>query len=135
MVLVDTSVWVDFFNGVGSVQVATLDALLGSGRILTGDLILAEILQGFARDADHRRARGLLADIPYANLVGREVAIAAADNYRRLRRRGVTARKTIDVIIGTFCIMNDHELLHSDRDFNPMEQALGLRICRQTGLA
>jgi predicted nucleic acid-binding protein len=130
LVLVDTSVWVDFFNGVGSVQVDTLDALLGSGRILIGDLILAEILLGFARDGDYRRARSLLADIPYADLVGREVAIVAADNYRRLRSRGITVRKTIDVIIGSFCIMNDHELLHSDRDFDPMEQALGLRICR-----
>ena len=130
MVLVDTSVWVDFFNGVESIQVITLDALLGSGRILIGDLILAEILQGFARDADYRRAGNLLADIPYADLVGRQVAVAAADNYRRLRSRGITVRKTIDVMIGTFCILNDHELLHSDRDFDPMEQALGLRVCR-----
>lgn len=130
MVLVDTSVWVDFFNGVESIQVNTLDALLGSGRILIGDMILAEILQGFARDADYRRAGSLLADIPYADLVGREVAVAAADNYRRLRSRGITIRKTIDVMIGTFCILNGHELLHSDRDFDPMEQALGLRICR-----
>jgi predicted nucleic acid-binding protein len=130
VVLVDTSVWVDFFNGVESIQVNTLDALLGSGRILIGDLILAEILQGFARDADYRRAGNLLADIPYADLVGRQVAVAAADNYRRLRSRGITVRKTIDVVIGTFCILNDHELLHSDRDFDPMEQALGLRVCR-----
>lgn len=130
MVLVDTSVWVDFFNGVESIEVDTLDALLGSGRIVIGDLILAEILQGFARDADYRRAGKLLADVPYADLVGREVALAAADNYRRLRNRGITVRKTIDVIIGTFCILNDHELLHCDRDFDPMEEALGLRICR-----
>lgn len=131
MVLVDTSVWVDFFNGVKSVEANTLDGLLGSGRILIGDLILTETLQGFARDADYRRAGNLLADVPYADLVGREVALAAADNYRRLRSRGITVRKTIDVIIGTFCIVNDHELLHSDRDFDPMEQALGLRIHRQ----
>ena len=130
MVLVDTSVWVDFFNGVESIQVNTLDALLGSGRILIGDLILAEILQGFARDADYRRAGNLLADITYADLVGRQVAVAAADNFRRLRSRGIAVRKTIDVMIGTFCILNDHELLHSDRDFDPMEQALGLRVCR-----
>ena len=132
MVLVDTSVWVDFFNGVESIQVNTLDALLGSGRILIGDLILAEILQGFARDADYRRAGNLLADIPYADLVGRQVAVAAADNYRRLRSRGITVRKTIDVMIGTFCILNDHELLLSDRDFDPMELALGLGVCRLT---
>jgi predicted nucleic acid-binding protein len=128
MVLVDTSVWIDFFNGVESAEANELDGLLGSGRILIGDLILAEILQGFTRDADYRRARNLLADVPYADLVGRDVALAAADNYRRLRSLGITVRKTIDVIIGTFCIVNDHELLHADRDFDPMELALGLHI-------
>jgi predicted nucleic acid-binding protein len=131
MVLVDTSVWIDFFSGAENQAANELDGLLGSGRILIGDLILAETLQGFTRAADYRRARNLLADVPYADLVGREVAIAAADNYRRLRSFGVTVRKTIDVIIGTFCILNDHELLHSDRDFEPMEQALGLQIYRQ----
>ena len=132
MVLVDSSVWIDFFNGVESAAANELDGLLGSGRILIGDLILAEILQGFTRNADYRRARNLLADVPYVALVGREVALAAADNYRRLRSLGITVRKTIDVIVGTFCILNDHELLHSDRDFDPMEQALGLHIYRQT---
>jgi predicted nucleic acid-binding protein len=130
MVLVDTSVWIDYFNGVETDQVNELDGLLGSGRILIGDLILAELLQGFTLDSDYRRARTLLNDIPYADLVGHDVAVAAADNYRRLRKLGVTARKTIDVIIGTFCIVNGHELLHSDRDFQPMERLLGLRIFR-----
>ncbi len=132
MVLVDTSVWVDFFNGVDSAAADELDGLLGSGRILMGDLILTETLQGFVRDSDYRRARNLLSDLPYADLGGREVALAAADNYRRMRRRGITVRKTIDVVIGTFCMVNGHELLHSDRDFDSMEQALGLRIYRQT---
>ncbi|HXS26119.1 MAG TPA: PIN domain nuclease [Steroidobacteraceae bacterium] len=132
MVLIDTSVWVDFFNGVSSAETDELDRLLGTGRILIGDLILAEILQGFARDTDYRRARSLLMELPYADLGGREIALAAADNYRRLRRRGFTVRKTIDVIIGTFCMVNDHELLHCDRDFDCMEQGLGLRISRQT---
>jgi predicted nucleic acid-binding protein len=131
MILVDTSVWVDFFNGVDGIEVDDLDRLLGSGRILIGDLILSEILQGFNRDADYRRARSLLADLSYADLCGREIALAAADNYRRLRRLGVTIRKTVDVIIGTFCMVNDHELLHSDRDFDAMERSLGLRIYRQ----
>jgi predicted nucleic acid-binding protein len=128
MVLVDTSVWVDYFNGMDTAETNSLDRLLGSGRVLIGDLILTEILQGFARDTDYRRAQNLLRDVPYANLVGRNVAIAAADNYRRLRRRGITVRKTIDVIIGTFCIESDHELLHCDRDFDPLEETLGLRV-------
>ncbi len=133
MVLVDTSVWIDFFNGVDTAEVTELDALLGSGRILIGDLILTELLQGFTRNADYRRARNLLADVSYTDLVGREVALAAAENYRRLRTRGITIRKTIDVLIGTFCILNNHELLHSDRDFNSMAQVLGLRIHSRTG--
>lgn len=131
MVLVDTSVWVDYFNGVESSQADHLHRLLGSGLVLIGDLILAELLQGFAKDADCNRARTLLSDLAYADLVGRDVALAAAENYRKLGRRGVTVRKTIDVVIGTFCIANGHELLHADRDFDPMEKYLGLRVVRR----
>src|SRR5579862_997106 len=104
MILVDTSVWVDYFNGVLTPQTDRLDQILGTGRLLTGDLILAELLQGFPRDADYRSARRLLLELPCAELVGRENALAAAEHYRRLRKLGVTVRKTIDVLIGTFCI-------------------------------
>jgi hypothetical protein len=128
LVLVDTSVWVDYFNGVETPQAERLDQLLGSGRLLTGDLILVELLQGFARDGDHRRARDLLLDLPCADLVDREVALAAAGHYRRLRRRGITVRKTIDMLIGTYCIQAGHDLLHSDRDFDVLERHLGLRV-------
>lgn len=132
MVLIDTSVWVDYFNDVDTTQSNQLEELLGSGRIMMGDLILAELLQGFARDNDYRRARLLLTALPYVDLVGKNLALAAAENYRKLRRRGFTVRKTIDVIIGTFCIVNEHELLHSDRDFDPMEESLGLRVLHHT---
>lgn len=128
MVLVDTSVWIDYFNGTDTSQSTQLDELLGSGRILIGDLILAELLQGFASDRDFRRARELLLDLPYADLVGKAVSLSAAENYRKLRTRGITIRKTIDMIIGTYCLLNDHELLHSDRDFDAFEQNLGLRV-------
>jgi len=128
VVLVDTSVWVDYFNGVDSPRTDRLDRLLGSGRLLTGDLILAELLQGFTRDSEYRTARKLLLELPCADLVGRESALLAADYYRRLRKRGVTVRKTIDVLIGAYCIRHDHELLHADRDFDPMMQHLGLRV-------
>lgn len=131
MVLVDTSVWVDYFNGIESWQADHLDGLLGTDLVLIGDLILAELLQGFAKDADRNRARTLLSDLAYVDLVGRDVALSAAENYRKLRRRGLTVRKTIDVLIGTFCIVNGHELLHADRDFDPMEQYLGLRVVRR----
>ncbi len=130
MVLVDTSVWIDFFNGIDTAPANQLDELLAIGRVFTGDLILAELLQGFATDTDYRRARNLLAELPCVDLVGREVALAAADNYRKLRKRGVTVRKTIDMLIGTFCILHGHELLHSDRDFDQMENSLGLRVLR-----
>jgi predicted nucleic acid-binding protein len=128
VVLVDTSVWVDYFNGVDSPQTDQLDRLLGSGRLLTGDLILAELLQGFTRDSEYRTARKLLVELPCADLVGRESALLAADYYRRLRKRGITVRKTIDVLIGAYCIRHDHELLHADRDFDSMMQHLGLRV-------
>lgn len=128
MVLVDTSVWVDYFNGRRTSHTDHLHQLLGSGRLLLGDLILAELLQGFAKDADYRTARRLLLEFPCAELVGRDNALLAADYYRRLRKRGVTVRKTIDVLIGAYCIRHGHELLHSDRDFDSMQQHLGLRV-------
>jgi predicted nucleic acid-binding protein len=128
MVLVDTSVWVDYFNGLETPRTDRLDQLLGSGRLLMGDLILAELLQGFAKDADYRTARRLLLELPCAELVGRDNALRAADNFRRLRKRGVTVRKTIDVLIGTYCIQHGHELLHADRDFDSMQRYLGLRV-------
>lgn len=128
MVLVDTSVWVDYFNGVETPRTDRLDQLLGSGRLLTGDLILAELLQGFASDVDYRTARRLLLQLPCAALVGRDNALRAADYYRRLRKRGVTVRKTIDILIGTYCIQHGHELLHADKDFDAMQRHLGLRV-------
>jgi len=128
MVLVDTSVWVDYFNGLETPRTDRLDQLLGSGRLLTGDLILAELLRGFAKDADYRTARRLLLELPCAELVGRDNALRAADYYRRLRKQGVTVRKTIDVLIGTYCIQHGHELLHADRDFDSMQRHLGLRV-------
>ena len=128
MVLVDTSVWVDYFNGIETPRTDRLDQLLGSGRLLTGDLILAELLHGFASDAEYRTARRLLLELPCAELVGRDSALRAADYSRRLRKRGVTVRKTIDVLIGTYCIQHRHELLHADRDFDSMQRYLGLRV-------
>jgi predicted nucleic acid-binding protein len=130
VVLVDTSVWVDYFNGSHTPEADLLDGLLGTGELLIGDLILAELLQGFARDADFRRARRLLLELPCAELVGREVALTAAANYRALRQVGVTVRKTVDLLIATHCVRYRHELLHADRDFDGFEQHLGLRVWR-----
>jgi predicted nucleic acid-binding protein len=127
VILVDSSVWIDFFNGRESRQTDVLGRLLRRRVLLTGDLILAEVLQGFRHKRDMEAARRALLSLPYADMVGQEVALSSAQNYRLLRRRGVTARKTIDVIIATFCLRQGHVLLHSDRDFEPMREHLGLR--------
>lgn len=126
MIVVDSSVWIDYFNGTDNAEAERLDRLLGSELILIGDLILMEVLQGFRHDRDHRTARDAMTAFPVESMVGGARAIRAAGNYRRLRTRGITVRKTIDVLIGTFCIDNDHALLFSDRDFDPLVEHLGL---------
>ncbi len=131
MVVVDTTVWVDYFNGVESRQVARLDQLLGERILVVGDLILAELLQGFASDGDARKALELLEPLEFVEMAGRDVAIESARNYRHLRRKGATVRKTMDMLIGTYCLMNGHELLHDDRDFDVMARHLGLRTLRE----
>src|SRR5271163_4999024 len=128
MIVVDTSVWIDYFNGRPTAAADLLDSLLARERLAIGDLILAEVLQGFRSDLDFRRALALLSALEFQAMVGREVALDSARNYRRLRARGISVRKTIDVMIGTFCINNGHRLLHADRDFDPMEQHLGLSV-------
>jgi predicted nucleic acid-binding protein len=130
MILVDSSVWIDYFNGVACAETDRLDALLGQDNILMGDIILAEVLQGFASDTEFRRAQKLLALLPFREMLGREVALQTARNYRLLRKQGLTVRKTVDVMIGTFCILNHIPLLHKDRDFKPMEKWLGLVTVR-----
>jgi predicted nucleic acid-binding protein len=127
VILVDSSVWIDFFNGRESRETDLLTRLLRRRILLTGDLILAEVLQGFRQDRNMEAARHALLSLPYADMVGQEVALATAQNYRTLRRWGVTARKTIVVIIATFCISHGHALLHADPDFEPMREHLGLR--------
>lgn len=127
MIVVDTSVWVDYFNGAPTPQADTLEALLGVQEILVGDLILTEILQGFREERDFRRALRLLQSFTIVTMLGPELALRSAQHYRTLRKRGVTVRKTIDVIIGTYCIAHQLPLLHNDQDFIPMAQHLGLR--------
>lgn len=127
MIVVDSTVWIDFFNGVVKWQTDRLDKLLNADEVLMGDLIFTEVLQGFRDDADFATARSALAALPMENMVGPDIALASATNYRTLRKLGVTVRKTIDVIIATFCIENDYELLHDDRDFEPLAKHCGLR--------
>jgi len=128
MILVDSSVWIDYFNGSKTSQTDWLDSSLGSTPIIMGDLILTEILQGFQDDNDFKIASDLLLSVPFEPMGGQVIALESAMNYRFLRRKGVTVRKTIDVIIGTFCIHHQLTLLHNDRDFDPMVKFLGLEI-------
>lgn len=128
MILVDTSVWIDYFNGVPTRETDALDDLLGGQFLATGDLIMAEVLQGFRSDKDHAMALELLSSLVFFELVGRRVALRSAQHHRALRAKGVTVRKTIDTVIATFCIEEGLGLLHSDRDVDPFVEHLGLRV-------
>jgi len=133
VILVDTSVWIDYFNGVDNRHVDSLDSALDDGTVAIGDLIFLEILQGFKNDRDFRRAKALLETLDQYEMFGHDMALRSAENYRTLRKKGVTIRKTTDVIIATFCIENALLLLFSDRDFIPFVEKLGLRaLVRET---
>jgi predicted nucleic acid-binding protein len=127
MIFVDSSVLIDYFNGNKNWQVEKLDEILGREIIVIGDYILVEVLQGFKNDRDYNTARNILSSFPCLNVCGEEIAIKSANNYRQLRKKGITIRKTIDIIIGTFCIENELQLLHNDKDFFPLEKYLGLQ--------
>jgi predicted nucleic acid-binding protein len=135
MLLVDSTVWIDFFNGRPAPEVDYLDAALASEIILVGDIILAEVLQGFRDDADFEAARRALDKFQQVCLLDGRLAVQSARNCRSLRRLGVTVRKTIDCFIAAYCIENQVPLLHTDRDFDPFEEHLGLMVVHpQRGL-
>lgn len=126
MIVVDSSVWVDYFNGRATPETDRLDELLPKRPVAIGDLILAEVLQGFRHERDAARAEGMLARLTAFEMLGVGRAVLAAQRYRDLRRRGITIRKTADVLIASFCLSDGHELLTSDRDFDPFTEHLGL---------
>ena len=130
MWLVDASVWIDYFNGVATPQSDRLHAALGYEPLCLLDITLCEVLQGFRHQADFEQAKAALLNFPIYPLGGVTLALQSAENYRALRRRGITIRKTIDCLIATFAIANDFWLLHSDRDFDPFEAHLGLKVVR-----
>ena len=129
MIVVDSSVWIDYFNGRATAQTDALYRMAGA-RLVIGDLIMAEVLQGFAAEADFRRAKRIFAALMFRPMVDRRIVLAAARNYRMLRALGATVRTTIDAVIATFCIIEGHELLHCDRNFDPFERHLGLQVVR-----
>jgi predicted nucleic acid-binding protein len=128
LIVVDSSVWIDYFRGSITAQTEKLDQLLSSEPLAIGDLILTEVLQGFDDERDFNKARKMLTALTVVELGGQETAIQAARNFRALRKRGVTVRKTIDTVIATRCIESGYDLLHSDRDFDPFVNHLGLRV-------
>jgi predicted nucleic acid-binding protein len=127
VILVDSSVWIDYFRGTPTPQAEKLDSLLGSEPLVTGDLVLTEVLQGFVSERDFNQARKLLTSLVVVDLGGQDIAIQAARNFRALRSLGITVRKTIDTVIATRCIASGLTLLYSDRDFDPFVEHLGLR--------
>jgi len=126
MIVVDSSVWIDFLNGRNAPHVRLLRRSLGNDDIIVGDLMLCEILQGLASERAARDVEALLRRFVVVSMVGEAIAVAAARNFRSLRARGITVRKTIDLLIGTWCIENRTPLLHNDSDFRPMGHHLGL---------
>lgn len=130
MILVDTSVWIDYFNGVETWQVDTLDSILSEELVLVGDIILAEILQRFDKDSDYNKAKEGLEPFECIDLGGKKLAIKTASNFRFLRSKGITIRKTVDMLIGTWCIESEIDLLHNDKDFDRIALHLPLKVIR-----
>jgi predicted nucleic acid-binding protein len=126
VIVVDSSVWIDFLNGRDAPHVKRLRAIIGTDEIIVGDLMLCEVLQGLDDERTAREVETLLRRFEIVHMAGDAIAVAAARNFRSLRRRGITVRKTIDLLIGTWCIENSRPLLHNDSDFHPMARHLGL---------
>ncbi len=130
MILVDSSVWIDYFNGIDNKQTDKLDDTLGLEEVAIGDLILTEVLQGFKVDKEFKIAKEVLTSLTIFELLSVELAIKSANNFRKLRKKGITIRKTVDVIIATYCIKNKIPLLYTDKDFLPFVKHLRLRsVC------
>ena len=127
MIFVDSSVWIDYFNGKITPQTDWLDHLLGTQLVATGELVLTEVLQGFRMDSDYQQAKTLLLTLEQLPMLDNAIALQSADHFRALRKRGITVRKTIDVLIATFCIEQQLPLLFADKDFEPFCQYLGLK--------
>ncbi|MBS0211579.1 MAG: PIN domain nuclease [Proteobacteria bacterium] len=127
MILVDSSVWIDYLRGVETRQTDRLHGLLGIEPLAVGDLIMTEVLQGLTSEKDFKQVRHLLESLDVVSLGGQALAIQAARNFRTLREQGITVRKTIDCTIATRCIMDGMTLLHGDRDFDPFVTHLGLK--------
>jgi predicted nucleic acid-binding protein len=128
MVVADTTVWIDYVRGLQAPHTNALDHELLHNQVITGDLLMAEFLQGFRNDKDFEATKEIMNSLICYDMLGKDMALKSAVNFRLLRKNGITVRKTADIIIGTFCIEHNFPLLHNDRDFEPMEKYLGLLI-------
>ena len=131
MIFLDSTVLIDYFNGTNNWQVDVLDSILGEELVVIGDYVLTEVLQGFRSDKDYQKARTILLSFPCFDIGGKEIALQSAKNYRTLRKKGVTVRKTIDTMIATFCIENKLTLLHNDKDFDSFANYLNLKVYKK----
>lgn len=131
MIFLDSTVLIDYFNGKNNWQVEILDSILGKELVVIGDYVLTEVLQGFRNDKEFRKAKTILLSFPCFDIGGKAIAIQGAKNYRFLRKKGITVRKTIDTLIATFCIQNKLTLLHNDKDFDPFNKYLNLRVYKK----
>jgi len=127
VILVDSSVWIDYFRGRATAQTGLLESLLDSQELAIGDLNFIEVLQGCRVEREFNEVRRLLGRLEIVVLGGEDVVVPAARNYLKLRQLGATVRGTVDVVLATRCIVSGHRLLHSDRDFDPFETHLGLK--------
>jgi len=130
MVIVDSTVWIDYLRGIENPQTDWLDRHFPSRRFALLDLILCEVLQGFSEQTAFSEVRNGLLRFQILPTGGVDLAIASAENFRTLRQKGYTVRKTIDCLIASFCLQNGHALLHRDRDFDPFEEVLDLKVVR-----
>ena len=131
MIFLDSTVLIDYFNGSSNWQVEKLESILGQELVVIGDYVLTEVLQGFRSDKEFQKAKTILLSFPCFDIAGKEIAIQSAKNFRYLRKKGITVRKTIDVITATFCIENNFTLLHNDKDFIPFEKYLKLQVYKK----
>ena len=128
MIFLDSTVLIDYFNGEKNWQVDVLDSILGKELVVIGDYVLTQVLQGFRNDKDFQKAKTILLSFPCFDIGGKDTALQSAKNYRFLREKGITVRKTIDAMIAAFCIMNNFTLLHNDKDFYPFVKYLNLKV-------
>ena len=131
MIFLDSTVLIDYFNGRNNWQVEVLDSILGKELVVIGDYVLTEVLQGFRNEKEYQKAKTILLSFPCFDIGGKEIALQSANNYRYLRKKGITIRKTIDTMIATFCIENKFMLLHNDKDFEPFTKYLNLKVYTQ----